>query len=182
MPARLPAIDAVKAIASQLIVLHHLAFYGPMTDVVYPSAEVIVRWLRDFALLAVPAFLVIGGFFAAHTLLPRIAQFRLRTIPALLWSRYTRLLRPFVVAMICAVACAWLARMVMPHVDTPATPTLLQVVAHLFLIQDILGLDALSAGVWYVAIDFQLFALLVLLIAATAPLRRANPVDPAAPY
>lgn len=180
-PARLPAIDAVKAIASQFIVLHHLAFYGPMTDVVYPSAEVVVRWFRDFALLAVPAFLVIGGFFAARSLLPRLGDLQLRTIPSLLWGRYTRLLRPFVVAMICAVVCAWFARMVLPHADTPAAPTLLQVVAHLLLLQDILGQDALSAGVWYVAIDFQLFALLVLLIAASAPLRRATPADPATP-
>ena len=29
---RLPFIDALKALASQLIVLHHLAFYGPMSD------------------------------------------------------------------------------------------------------------------------------------------------------
>jgi peptidoglycan/LPS O-acetylase OafA/YrhL len=29
-PVRLAAVDAVKAIASQLIVLHHLAFYGPL--------------------------------------------------------------------------------------------------------------------------------------------------------
>jgi peptidoglycan/LPS O-acetylase OafA/YrhL len=179
--ARLPAIDAVKAIASQLIVLHHLAFYGPMTDVVYPSAELVVRWFRDFALLAVPAFLVVGGFFAARMLLPRLGELQLRAIPSLLWGRYSRLMRPYVVALICAVACAWVARQLMPHADTPATPTLLQVVAHLFLLQDILGLDALSAGVWYMAIDFQLFVLLVLLVAATAPLRRANPVDPAAP-
>ncbi|MBI4998957.1 MAG: acyltransferase [Rhodocyclales bacterium] len=181
LPARLPAIDAVKAIASQLIVLHHLAFYGPMTDVVYPSAEVVVRWFRDFALLAVPAFLVIGGFFAARSLLARLADFDLRRVPSLLWGRYTRLMRPYAVAMACAVACAWLARSMVPHVDTPATPTLLQVVAHLFLLQDVLELDALSAGVWYVAIDFQLFVMLVLLVAATAPLRRMRPVDPAAP-
>jgi peptidoglycan/LPS O-acetylase OafA/YrhL len=36
---------------------------------------------------------------------------------------------------------------------------LIQVVAHIFLLQDILDLEAFSAGVWYVAIDFQLFAM-----------------------
>jgi peptidoglycan/LPS O-acetylase OafA/YrhL len=181
LPVRLPAIDAVKAVASQLIVLHHLAFYGPMTDIVYPSAEVVVRWLRDFALLAVPAFLVMGGFFAARSLLPRMSGFRLGSVPSLLWSRYTRLMRPYVVALLCAVACAWIARMVLPHVDFPVPPTLLQVVGHLLLLQDILELDALSAGVWYIAIDFQLFLMLVLLAVATKPLRHAHPVDPAAP-
>jgi peptidoglycan/LPS O-acetylase OafA/YrhL len=151
-----------------------------MTDIVYPSATGVIRWFRDFALLAVPAFLVIGGFFAARSLLPRIGQFRLESIPALIWGRYTRLARPYVVALICAIAGAWVARAITPHVDFPAAPTLLQVVAHLLMLQDILGLDALSTGVWYVAIDFQLFAMLILLVAATSPLRRMNPIDPAA--
>lgn len=180
-PSRLPAIDAVKAFASQFIVLHHLAYYGPMTDTVYPAAVPIVRWLRDFALLGVPAFLVMGGFFAARSLLPSLAQLRLRSVPALLWKRYIRLLRPYVVALIAAVACAALARALLPHEDIPSAPTVHQVLAHIFLLQDILAIDALSAGVWYLAIDFQLFALLVLLVVATTPLRRATPQDPAAP-
>ncbi|MEY4755596.1 MAG: hypothetical protein RJA34_494, partial [Pseudomonadota bacterium] len=29
---RLALIDALKAIGAQFIVLHHLAFYGPMSD------------------------------------------------------------------------------------------------------------------------------------------------------
>jgi hypothetical protein len=37
----------------------------------------------------------------------------------------------------------------------------MQIIAHIFLLQDILGFDALSAGIWYVAIDFQLFVLLL---------------------
>lgn len=180
-PSRLPAIDAVKAFASQFIVLHHLAYYGPMTDTVYPAAGHVVRWLRDFALLGVPAFLVMGGFFAARALLPSLAQLRLRSVPGLLWKRYTRLMRPYVVALICAIACAALARALLPHEDIPAAPTVYQVLAHLFLLQDILEIDALSAGVWYIAIDFQLFALLMVLVIATTPLRRATPQDPAAP-
>jgi peptidoglycan/LPS O-acetylase OafA/YrhL len=36
----------------------------------------------------------------------------------------------------------------------------LQLLANVLLLQDIVGQDALSAGVWYVAIDLQLFALL----------------------
>ena len=40
-------------------------------------------------------------------------------------------------------------------------PTLPQVVAHAFLLQSILGYEGLSAGVWYIAIDFPVFALLL---------------------
>jgi peptidoglycan/LPS O-acetylase OafA/YrhL len=38
------------------------------------------------------------------------------------------------------------------------------VIAHLLMLQDVLGIPALSAGVWYLAIDLQLFAGTVLLL------------------
>jgi peptidoglycan/LPS O-acetylase OafA/YrhL len=49
----------------------------------------------------------------------------------------------------------------MTHSSTPDAPTLAQFIAHVLLLQSILGYDGLSAGVWYIAIDFQLFALLL---------------------
>ena len=36
---RFPMIDAFKAVASQLIVLHHLAAYGPVSDAVQPICD-----------------------------------------------------------------------------------------------------------------------------------------------
>lgn len=57
----------------------------------------------------------------------------------------------------------------MAHPTTPAAPTWLQAAAHVFLLQDIFGHEALSAGVWYVAIDFQLFALVALIAGIGGP-------------
>lgn len=169
---RLPAIDAVKAIASQLIVLHHLALYGPMSETVHSAAPRLVDALRNYGLLAVPAFLVVGGFLAARALLPRLAQLHLSQLPEALWGRYLRLAKPYGAALIAAIACAGLARLLAPHPEVPVAPTPDQVLAHVLLLHDIVGVDALSAGVWYVAIDFQLYALLLLLVAATWPLRK----------
>jgi peptidoglycan/LPS O-acetylase OafA/YrhL len=45
----------------------------------------------------------------------------------------------------------------------PDTPTLGQLGAHALLVTSLLDYPALSSGVWYVAIDFQLYVLLVLL-------------------
>ena len=42
-------------------------------------------------------------------------------------------------------------------------PTLGVFLAHLFLLQDLLGVESMSAGAWYVAIDLQLFGLFALL-------------------
>jgi len=169
---RLPAIDAVKALASQLIVLHHLALYGPMSETVHSAAPRLVDALRDYGLLAVPAFLVVGGFLAVRGLLPRLAELHLGRLPEMLWGRYLRLAKPYGAALIAAIACAWLAHHLAPHPEVPAAPTPDQVLAHVLLLHDVVGVDALSAGVWYVAIDFQLYALLLLLVAATWPLRR----------
>jgi peptidoglycan/LPS O-acetylase OafA/YrhL len=41
--------------------------------------------------------------------------------------------------------------------------TLSQFLAHLFFIQGILGLDSISAGAWYIAIDWQLYSVLAIL-------------------
>lgn len=159
-------IDVIKAVASQLIVWHHLAAYSPMSDVLYPHATSFTDWLYEDARLAVQAFLVIGGFLSARSLAPApdalLDAFSQRNLVGLLWSRYLRLARPYVVALICAIVCAGLARGLVADPTTPTAPSLGQVLAHLVLLQDIVHVDALSAGVWYVAIDFQLYALLAL--------------------
>lgn len=155
--ASLGLVDTLKAFASQLIVWHHLAFYGPMSDVAYPHAPQLLGWLADDARIAVQVFLVVAGFLAARSLLERSRI----DLPRLVWRRYVRLARPYVVALVAAVAAAWVARaLVADHPHAPAAPTVAQLLAHLLMAQDIAGLDALSAGVWYVAIDLQLYALL----------------------
>ena len=63
-------INVLKAGAAQLIVLHHLAFYGPMSDHVQPMWPALIDWLGDSARIAVQVFLVIGGFLAAKSLAP----------------------------------------------------------------------------------------------------------------
>ena len=61
MTSRLPFIDALKAVAVQLIVLHHLAFYGPMSDHAYALIPDLISWLSQHARAVVQVFLVIGG-------------------------------------------------------------------------------------------------------------------------
>lgn len=157
---RLAFIDALKAIASQLIVLHHLAFYGPMSDVAQGLAPALFSWLSQDARIAVQTFLVIGGFLAAKALAP--AGHLLTTSPlSLLKKRYLKLVIPYVAAILFSILCAAVARHFMDHDAIPDRPTLWQILAHITLLQGVLNVDSLSAGVWYIAIDFQLFALLL---------------------
>lgn len=165
-PQRLPGIDALKGLACALIVWHHLAFYGPMSDVVYPFAPGLIDWLYDYARMAVQLFLVVGGFLAAASLAPQgVAAFE---APGhLVLRRYARLVKPYLVALAVSVLVAALVRPWFDHPSVPAAPGVLQLLAHVLLLQDVLGQEALSAGVWYVAIDFQLYVLAVLVFAAT---------------
>lgn len=158
--SRLTFIDALKAIASQLIVLHHLAFYGPMSDVAHDFAPALISWLSQDARIAVQVFLVIGGFLAARALAPQgklIAGDPL----GVLHNRYFKLVIPYVAALLLAIVCAAFAGLLMEHDSIPEAPGAIQFLAHVLLMQNLLGFDALSAGVWYIAIDFQLFAFLL---------------------
>lgn len=160
----LPLVDLGKALASQLIVWHHLALYGPMCEVAESLAPALRDWLVEQGRLAVQVFLVMAGFLAARSMLPHpAAEPRATGVAAAIGRRFLRLAEPAWVALLAAMFAAWVARALIDHPTIPEAPTLLQVLAHLLMIQDVAGLEALSAGVWYVAIDLQLFALVALL-------------------
>ena len=53
----MPVVDALKAIACLMIVLHHLSVYGPMSDVAYPLFPGLIDWLYQYGRMAVQAFL-----------------------------------------------------------------------------------------------------------------------------
>jgi peptidoglycan/LPS O-acetylase OafA/YrhL len=156
-------INLLKAGAAQLIVLHHLAFYGPMADQARPLMPGFIDWLDEYGRIAVQVFLVVGGFLAAKSLSPQ-AQPGIDYPIGTIWRRYIKLAPPFMMAMLLAIGASALARLWMSHDSISAPPTLAQLGAHLLLLHDVLGYDALSAGAWYVAIDFQLYALVTLLL------------------
>ena len=166
--ARLPArpafrlIDILKVVAAQCIVLHHFSAYGPLSEAATGALPEVMAWLYDNARIAVQVFLVVAGYLAAK-------NFALTRRPAGallsgLWQRYVRLAFPFVVALMLTVLCAAVARPFLETDVVPAAPTIPQFLAHASLLHSVLDVESLSAGVWYVAIDFQLYAALALLI------------------
>lgn len=160
MNDRLPYIDALKAVGAQLIVLHHLAFYGPMSDWTHRLLPDLVEWLSQDARMAVQMFLVVAGFLAARSLAPD-GTLRTASVLPLLWQRYARVALPYLASLLVAVVCTEIARFWMTHDSLPDRPDLWQFVTHALLVHTLLDVDSLSAGVWYVAIDFQLYALLL---------------------
>ena len=162
-PSQFGLINLLKAGAAQLIVLHHLAFYGPMADHVRPMLPALINWLGDSARIAVQAFLVIGGFLAAKSLAPT-GHAGLADPLGAIWRRYSKLAPPFMVATLLAAAASMLAGKLMAHDSISEPATLSQLAAHALLLHGVLGYPSLSAGAWYVAIDFQLYALMALML------------------
>lgn len=146
-----------------MIVLHHLAFYGPMADHVRLMLPELVDWLAGSARIAVQVFLVVGGFLAAKSLAPQALPGMADPLGAI-WRRYLKLAPPFIAATLLAAAATTLASMWMTHDSISDPATLGQLAAHALLLQSVLGYPALSAGAWYVAIDFQLYALVVAML------------------
>jgi peptidoglycan/LPS O-acetylase OafA/YrhL len=68
MTGRAWLLDVLKALGCVLIVAHHLAFYGPMSDVMMQVSPGLIEWLYDRARLAVQMFLVCGGFLTAASM------------------------------------------------------------------------------------------------------------------
>ena len=170
---RMPLVDCLKAVASQLIVLHHIAFYGPMSDVAYPLASGSIDWLYEYARMAVQVFLVIAGFLAARSLAPAATPTSIKPLQ-LIWARYRRLALPFLIAMTISIACAAIARPWMVHESIPEAPAFWQMLSHAMLMHGLLGQESLSAGAWYVAIDFQLFILFVAALWLSAKSRNST--------
>ncbi|WP_396433547.1 acyltransferase family protein [Limnohabitans sp.] len=154
-------IDAVKACACLLIVGHHLAFYGPMSDVVAAAWPTAMDWLYAHGRLAVQFFLVCAGFLTAGSL-SRFESLGWDQALHLAWQRYLRLAIPLLAALTFTLGVTEGLRPYFAHASLSATPDLWQALAHLLLLQDVLDLEALSAGIWYVAIDFQLYAMALL--------------------
>ncbi len=154
--SRSAVIDSIKVVASQVIVLHHLSLYAPMADWMAMAWPRLMAFLMEDGRLAVQPFLVIGGFLAAQSLSKRSDQALTRVI----WQRYLRLAPPMLVALSLVLLATLSLGEELSHEDwLSPLPSPGAFLAHLFFLQDVLGIPSLSAGAWYVAIDLQLFGL-----------------------
>lgn len=174
---RMPLLDAVKGVACLLIVGHHLSRYGPLPAGASSLAPALFDWLSQNGRLAVQVFLVLAGFLAAGSLAPD-GILRVDRPLARIFQRYGRLVMPYLAALTFSVVVAALVRPWLDDEAVPGPPGMAQLLAHGLLLQDLLGYEALSTGVWYVAIDFQLFVFAFAAIALSELMQRRWAVRP----
>jgi peptidoglycan/LPS O-acetylase OafA/YrhL len=160
-PTHLVYLDALKWLAAHLVVAHHLSAYGPLAAIATEQWPQTMGWLFNEARMAVQIFLVIGGYLAAKCLHspPHSGLDAFRVMG----RRFSRLVLPYLIALVLAMLGAALVRQWWLDDAIPNPPTAWQFFMHALLFQDLAHQEALSTGVWYVAIDFQLFCLITLL-------------------
>ena len=158
-------IDSLKVFAALLIILHHLSSYGQIAQDARTVLPGLMTWLFEYGRYAVQIFLVMAGYLAAQSL-TRYANVKFSTngLLKVILNRYLRLFAPYTAALILTIACAYIARFWVNDEFIGESETLAQFLAHLFFIQGILGLDSISAGAWYIAIDWQLYSVLAILL------------------
>ena len=174
-----PFIDAIRGVASLVILAHHLVSYVPGADATLAAVPVIHHIVWWYGGLAAQVFLVISGFVGGVSLAratPEAADL------GLLLVRYLRLALPAVATLLFAIGLyaivppSWAAFSLFDEITAPG------VLAHVAFLQDVLGYPSLLAGFWYLSIDWQCNAVMCLLIIVQdAILRRLPGLSRSAP-
>lgn len=146
-------ILGLRALAALLILSHHFALYAPLRDWAAPLAGDLLDWLGQYA-RATQVFFVVSGFVAARTLSQR--RWHADGLMRFALQRYCRLGLPYLVVTAAIIPVYAFARGWVPDDVLGAPVTFEQFLAHVFFLQDILGYESLSAGLWFVCINFQL--------------------------
>jgi peptidoglycan/LPS O-acetylase OafA/YrhL len=173
-------IDAIRGVASLVILAHHLLTYVPRVDETLAAVPVLHHVVWWYGGLATQVFLVISGFVGGVSLAratPEAAD-----LGRLMLVRYLRLALPAVVTLLFALGLyaimpsSWAAFPLFDEVTAPG------VLAHAVFLQDVLGYPSLLAGFWYLSIDWQCNAVMcVLIIVQDAILRRLPGLSRSAP-
>ncbi len=150
---RLPFLDALRALASVLIVWHHFALYPPLNEQAEPILGALVLWFSEYA-RSTQVFFVIGGFVMARSMSGM--SWDVRAIRHFIAKRYCRLGIPYLAAIGLALAANGFGRGWLPDDVVGPPPTLAQLLAHVFFVQELMGYEHVSAGLWFVCINFQL--------------------------
>lgn len=163
MHHRTSFLDFFKAIATQGIVIHHLISYGFIAYFSTLAIPLFRDCVYNYGRLLVQIFFVLGGFLAANKISKNVNVFKE------IYKRFLRLASPYWVALFFVVLISLILKYNLSDDSLENWEWLSnlqsfnQVLSHVFLVHDIFSQENLSTGVWYIAIDFQLFVITMLL-------------------
>jgi peptidoglycan/LPS O-acetylase OafA/YrhL len=159
--SRILLIDGIRAGAAIAIVWHHFAQYWPVSETAQPILYRALTQVHDYARVA-QVFFVISGFVMAKTM--SIRHWTRGEFGRFLAHRYCRLGLPYLAVIVLAMVACAIGRGWLPDELIGPPPKLSQLLAHTIFLQDILGYGSMSAGLWFVCINFQLGLLYALML------------------
>ncbi len=149
----LQLVVALRALAALTILWHHFAVYPPLSEWAAPLAGSVLDWLANHA-RATQVFFVVGGYVMASSMSGQ--NWHLPQLRSFIVQRYYRLGLPYLVTIALILPIYAFARDWLPEAVVGEPVSWPQLLAHLFFLQGILGYEQLSAGLWFVCINFQL--------------------------
>lgn len=163
-------IDGLRGVAAIGVVIHHIIWFTPWD---FFGSEAATEWVYRIGYwgkCGVPVFFVISGFVIAHSL--RKAVVTPGFVGKFFLRRSMRLDPPYWFA-IAALILINFACLQWWNIEAPtALPTLGQLVAHAFYLQNILGFENISVGFWTLCIEIQFYMLYVVMLGAAQYLSR----------
>ena len=163
-------IDVFRGLAASVIAAHHILIYGPMSDPGETLLPGLIAALRSQGRYAVQVFFVVSAFVTAYSLGHAVigsagfARFALR--------RYLRLGLPYLAIVVGVLVLENFTPASFAAFPLAEPDGWKHVLAQAVFLQDILGYGNVSAGLWYVSIDFQFGILYYLLLWLHARLTR----------
>jgi L-asparagine transporter-like permease len=146
-------IDLLKSITVQIIILHHLSNYGEISYAARELWPVFFEWLGNYGRFAVQIFLVMGGYLAIKNISTQVSS---KGLLITIFNRYLRLVPTYFTALIITILCATIARYFNYQLYMGQPETVWQVLSHLLLLQQILGYESISLGVWVAILYTQI--------------------------
>lgn len=157
-------IDGLRGVAAIGVVIHHIIWFTPWDAFGSEAATEWVYRIGYWGKCGVPIFFVISGFVIAHSL--RKAVVTPGFVGKFFLRRSIRLDPPYWFA-IAAVIFVNFACVQWWSIEPPtALPSLGQLIAHAFYLQNILGYENISVGFWTLCIEIQFYMLFVVMLAA----------------
>jgi peptidoglycan/LPS O-acetylase OafA/YrhL len=150
----LPFIHGLRGIASMSVALFHCYFSTPVAAELASWMPPMLDSVLNLGFLGVDLFFVISGFVIALTLYGKLQS--IAEWGRFLVRRQLRLDPPYWTAIVMSIASAVIVNRLRPLTQAPV-PGFGDVLAHLFYLQDFLGLKAIAGIFWTLCLEIQFY-------------------------
>ena len=154
---RIEVVDCLRGIAVLSVCVSHF-----MAANCGLAADSFIRYVGTHGWLGVEIFFVISGFIIPYSL--HRSGYQLSDYPKFLLKRVLRLDPPYLLAVLLAIVVGWLAAQSSAYRGAPYQVSIPQVLLHLAYVNTFFGYDWVNAVFWTLAIEFQYYLAVGLLL------------------